>query len=153
MYLSSKRGGPPLVLLFFRVNIFRANGFLLELSFSGGGEFSTWVLERRWIVRFKCNKLTIKRYQKRTTVGNTLRVFRVNKLTHIIKYNGKRIATKRNGLKPRSLRCTNWLYLKRWFWCQWNLRFHDVRGLTSRTLHRPKNLILTKSHWHEIYLL
>jgi hypothetical protein len=25
----------------FRINIFRANDFLLELSFSGGGEFST----------------------------------------------------------------------------------------------------------------
>ena len=31
----------------FRINIFRANDFLLELSFSGGGEFSTWALERR----------------------------------------------------------------------------------------------------------
>ena len=33
----------------------------------------------------------------RTTVGNTLRVFRVNKLTHTTNYNGKRIAPKRNG--------------------------------------------------------
>ena len=33
----------------------------------------------------------------RTTVRNTLRVFRVNKPTHTITYNGNRIAPKRNG--------------------------------------------------------
>ena len=43
------KGGVPLFeergtafrVVVFRINIFRANDFLLELSFSGGGEFST----------------------------------------------------------------------------------------------------------------
>ena len=39
----------------------------------------------------------------------------------------------------------------RWVYYSWIWRFNDVRGLTSRTLHRPKNLILTKNHWHEFY--
>ena len=40
----------------------------------------------------------------RTTVGNTLWVFRVNNLTHTITYNGKRITPIAERAEPRSLR-------------------------------------------------
>ena len=71
-------------------------------------ESGWWVVpyatkERSWIVRFKCNILTIKRYQKRTTVGNIPLGVPVNKPAHTTNCDGKLIAPKPERAEPRSL--------------------------------------------------
>ena len=67
-------------------------------------------LQGWWFLRNGQSRVPYRVRYGRTTVRNTLRVFRVNNPTHTVTYNGNRIAPIAERAEPRSLR--GWWFLR-----------------------------------------
>ena len=98
-----RRGDRPSINLKLKDSIFVRIYYPLIITESGRWVVPYATKERSWIVRFKCNKLTIKRYQKRTTVRNIPLGVPVNKPAHTTNYDGKRNTPIAERAEPRSL--------------------------------------------------